>query len=359
MHKRHWDIFCTVVDHYGDIGVSWRLARQLAAEHGLTVRLWVDDLAALARICPAWPEGALQTKLAGVTVGQWSLAESATPVEVVVCAFGCDLPEPYLLRMTQAATPPVWLNLEYLSAEPWVEGCHGLASPHPRLPLQQWFFYPGFTPRTGGLLREAAVSQYIPPALPAGELRVSLFSYDQPQVDELLHCWADAAQPVRCLVPEGVLSGRLAAWGGRRGALTLETVPFVSQAEFDARLAGCHLNFVRGEDSFVRAQWAQHPFVWQIYPQQEDAHLVKLEAFLQRYLADLTFASSSASAVRAFWHAWNVPAPGALALAWPAFQAALPALQVHASVWAQQLFIQPDLARQLVSFATHRVESCL
>ncbi len=38
------DIFCAVVDNYGDIGVCWRLARQLAHEHGMTVRLWVDDL---------------------------------------------------------------------------------------------------------------------------------------------------------------------------------------------------------------------------------------------------------------------------------------------------------------------------
>ena len=45
-----WDIFCTVVDNYGDIGVCWRLARQLAAEHGFAVRLWVDDLASFARL---------------------------------------------------------------------------------------------------------------------------------------------------------------------------------------------------------------------------------------------------------------------------------------------------------------------
>ncbi len=359
MGTRPWDIFCTVVDHYGDIGVSWRLARQLAAEHGLTVRLWVDDLSALARICPAWPEGELQAELDGVAVGQWSLSNTAQPAQVVVSAFGCDLPEPYLLRMAQAATPPVWINLEYLSAEDWVEGCHGLASPHLRLPLRQWFFYPGFTHRTGGLLREAVVPQQAPPALLAGELRVSLFSYDQPRVDELLRCWASSAQPVTVMVPEGVLSSRLADWGGGRGALTLETVPFVSQPEFDARLARCHLNFVRGEDSFVRAQWAQRPFVWQIYPQAEDAHRVKLDAFLQRYLADLSLNNNSANAVRAFWQAWNAPVPGALTQAWPAFQAALPGLQAHASNWAQQLFIQPDLARQLVSFATHRVESCL
>jgi uncharacterized repeat protein (TIGR03837 family) len=47
-----WDIFCRVVDNYGDIGVCWRLARQLAAEHSCQVRLWVDDIEALRRIWP-------------------------------------------------------------------------------------------------------------------------------------------------------------------------------------------------------------------------------------------------------------------------------------------------------------------
>ncbi|MBY0444112.1 MAG: elongation factor P maturation arginine rhamnosyltransferase EarP, partial [Burkholderiales bacterium] len=37
-----WDIFCRVIDNYGDIGVCWRLARQLSFEHGFAVRLMVD-----------------------------------------------------------------------------------------------------------------------------------------------------------------------------------------------------------------------------------------------------------------------------------------------------------------------------
>ena len=51
--RPQWDVFCAVVDNYGDIGVCWRLSRQLAAEHGIAVRLWVDDLKPFARLCPA------------------------------------------------------------------------------------------------------------------------------------------------------------------------------------------------------------------------------------------------------------------------------------------------------------------
>mgnify|MGYP000340692020 CR=1 FL=1 len=47
--KARWDIFCSVVDNYGDIGVTWRLARQLALEYGLEVRLWVDEPGAFRR----------------------------------------------------------------------------------------------------------------------------------------------------------------------------------------------------------------------------------------------------------------------------------------------------------------------
>ncbi|MEO7887531.1 MAG: elongation factor P maturation arginine rhamnosyltransferase EarP, partial [Polaromonas sp.] len=42
-----WDIFCKVIDNFGDIGVCWRLAADLASR-GHKVRLWVDDASALA-----------------------------------------------------------------------------------------------------------------------------------------------------------------------------------------------------------------------------------------------------------------------------------------------------------------------
>ena len=52
-HPPSMAIFCKVVDNYGDIGICWRLARQLQREHGVAVILWVDDLISFRRICPA------------------------------------------------------------------------------------------------------------------------------------------------------------------------------------------------------------------------------------------------------------------------------------------------------------------
>ena len=122
--------------------------------------------------------------------------------------------------------------------------------------------------------------------------------------------------------------------------------------DYDRLLAACDLNFVRGEDSFVRSQWAALPFVWHIYPQDEDAHHVKLEAFMDRYCQGLS--ADAAQALRVFWREWN-RGEGA-GLAWPAFSAALPALLDHARVWASRLAVNGDLAANLVKFVSGKVK---
>ena len=148
-----WDIFCRVVDNYGDIGVCWRLARQLAAEHNVAVRLWVDDLNSFARLCPEIDSSLDRQRIAGMTVYRWREPfPDAIPGDVVIEAFGCELPAVFQAAMTAKAQPPVWINLEYLSAENWVTGSHALPSPQAK--LRKYFFFPGFVAGTGGLLRE-------------------------------------------------------------------------------------------------------------------------------------------------------------------------------------------------------------
>ena len=139
-----WDIFCRVVDNHGDLGVCWRLAVDLA-ERGETARLWVDDESALQWMAPLGHPG--------IELIRWGkphgpLAERA-PGDVVIEAFGCELPALFAKRMAQRTPAPCWINLEYLSAEAYVERSHGLPSPQlagPAAGLRKWFFYPGFTP---------------------------------------------------------------------------------------------------------------------------------------------------------------------------------------------------------------------
>jgi len=123
---------------------------------------------------------------------------------------------------------------------------------------------------------------------------------------------------------------------------------FVAQPLFDGLLREHTVLFVRGEDSFVRAQWAAKPFVWQIYPQAGDTHRIKLDAFLELYCRGLD--AAAAAAMRELWRAWNDADGAAMAGAWAGFMAHLPALQAHAVRWAGQLAQMPDLASNLLSF---------
>jgi uncharacterized repeat protein (TIGR03837 family) len=264
--------------------------------------------------------------------------------------------------MAGAAPRPVWINLEYLSAEAYVERNHGLASPQlsgPASGLTKWFFYPGFTPRTGGLLREAGLMERFQQAdgrrwladlgiAPRpGEQIVSLFCYDNPALGGLLDSLA--GQPTLLLATAGAASRQVANALGpsmSRGALRAVGLTYVTQVQYDELLWACDVNFVRGEDSLVRAHWAGKPFVWHIYPQHDQAHAGKLNAFLDRFLADAP--ASLAGPLRACWAAWNglsaerpvLPAPGP----WKA--------QVER--WRDGLLVQPDLITQLIGFVLER-----
>jgi len=377
MRGKHWDIFCSVVDNFGDIGVCWRLARQLAAEHQLTVRLWVDDLDSFRRLCPEIDPQAVSQTLRGIEVRRW-----ATPfpeflpsdtADVVIEAFACALPEKYLAAMAARTDKPVWINLEYLSAEGWIAGCHGLASPHPHWPLTKYFFFPGFAAGSGGLLRESELIRQrtawqadpeagwqhlgLPPAGP-GETSISLFCYRNPALPELLQAWSTGDAPVRCLVPQGLAWAQIEIYLGysslpageirQQGNLTLHALPFLPQESYDRLLWSCDLNFVRGEDSFARALWASRPLVWQIYPQQDAAHLNKLEAFLDLYCAGLS--QPATAACRDFWLAWNQASELRVTTAWAAYWRQRDELAAHAVHWTNQQARRTDLAENLVGF---------
>jgi uncharacterized repeat protein (TIGR03837 family) len=375
-HAR-WDIFCHVVDNFGDIGVCWRLARQLAGEHGKAVRLWVDDLAAFRHLCPEIRVDRAAQTVEGIEVRHWTGDLSGERAgDVVVETFACRLPEAFEAAMARHEPVPVWVNLEHLSAEPWVAGYHGLPSPHPRLPLKKYFFFPGFTEATGGLLRESDLERQwqefsaSPVAredflarlgVPAASLRtgawlVSLFAYENAALASLLGVWSRGERPILCLVPPGRNRADLERFAGRPlesgkavriGPLELHAIPFVPQQDYDCLLWSCDLNFVRGEDSFVRAQWAARPMLWHIYPQREDAHRAKLTAFLDAYLAGLS--GPAADAAREFFMAWN--GFGRIAdEVWRDLAAHFPEWRRHTGKWRKKQMEQQDLCSRLVQF---------
>lgn len=371
-------MFCRIVDNYGDVGVSWRLARSIAREHHKLVRLWLDDMTVLAKLRPEIDPARDRQRLEQVEVARIGRPFEATEVaDVVVETFGCDPPDEYVQAMAARAVKPRWINLEYLSAEDWVEGSHALPSPNPRLPLTKHFFFPGFTPRTGGLLREesllrrrdefqadegaqAAFWRALTGRAPApGTLKVSLFNYSDAPVESLARACVQHPAPVWLVAPEGIAATVIEQWCRVHAQLDSPrciVVPFMPQDQYDLLLWACDVNFVRGEDSFVRAQWAGRPFAWHIYPQDEGAHWIKLAAFLARYTAGLDRAH--AAAVTSLWEAWNrrdpAPSQGAgqagFPDAWAEFAARLPTLRRHGLAWASRLASRRDLAAEIVDF---------
>ena len=343
----HWDIFCKVIDNHGDIGVCWRLAADLAGR-GAQVRLFVDDAAALGWLAPRGARG--------VEVLAWEAAHTVEPGDVVVEAFGCDLDDAYVAAIARATSSrgrqPAWINLEYLSAEPWVERCHALPSPvlsGPGAGLVKRFFYPGFTDRTGGLLREPELPQrqrhfvrsdwLAAHGIPwQGERIASLFCYEPPGLAAWWTQLRDSRDPTLLLVTPGRAAAAMQSLlqpGADTGAVTVHWLPLLPQPDYDHLLWSCDFNGVRGEDSLVRALWAGKPFVWHIYPQDDGAHAAKLDAFLDWMDAP--------APVRQWHRAWNfgdvpLPVPD-----WGAWQDSV-------SRARERALAQPDLVTQLQAF---------
>ena len=382
---QRWDVICQVVDHYGDAGVCLRLARALAATPGREVRLLVDRPAVvldLIRPPPPGDAGYGWRDRSGVRVLGWDALPgvAGAPADVVVETFGCELP-PALQTPPPTGLAdqrsPVWLNLEHLSAEAWVEGCHGLPSPQPG-GRTRWFLFPGFTDRTAGLCGPTTP----PPALPATlarwadatapaeppetrrpddaprdvarrPLTGSVFCYRESPLPDLLDAIQRGPREVRLLVPAG-MPGTL---GARRlddqpgaiwqaGRLTLIRIPFLDQDIYDALLAACDFNLVRGEDSFVRAQWAARPLLWAAYRQAGAAHLDKLDAWLARCDMPLAWAALQT------WFNGGVAGPAAEPAAlWADALASLGDTEAWAQTWRERLLTLPRLERTLAEFA--------
>ena len=359
-----WDVFCHVVDNLGDIGVCWRLCADLAAR-GQTVRLWIDEPDALLWMAP----GALEGHIQGVQVLHWTeplapdLLPALPPADVWIETFGCRPPPEVQTHraaaMAAGGALPVWVNLEYMSAEAYVERSHrlpSLVSSGPLRGMGQWFFYPGFTAATGGLLREtdlaARQSSFNAAAwlatqglVPGEQRRASLFCYEPAALPALLQ---QAGQDLASdwLVTAGRAADAVSAAQAQdldTGRVALHRLPRLTQRDYDHLLWACDLNFVRGEDSLVRALWAGKPLVWHIYPQHDNAHHAKLEAFLDWLQAP--------DSLRAFHRHWNGITP--VHSVWPGWDT-VDSWQPCVLAARARLLAQPDLTSQLLEFVAEK-----
>jgi len=289
--------------------VCWRLAAQLA-ERGHSVTLYADDASALQWMAP---QG-----FSGVTVLPWppepASFGSEDAAHVVIEAFGCELPQGFQAAMAAWTQAPIWINLEYFSAEDEALRNHGLPSPvlHGLAKgLSKWFFYPGLSEKSGGLLHGPTPEAVVPVADSA--LRISVFCYEPASLGKWLKQLSDLPHTVRLQVTAGraTQAVRLAMQAlGPDHPLEVTELPYVSHTEFDHLLAAQDLNLVRGEDSLARAIWAGKAFLWQIYPQEDGVHLKKLTAFLK--------ASQAPDVVVQAHLAWNADQATAMPVLSPA-----------------------------------------
>jgi uncharacterized repeat protein (TIGR03837 family) len=363
-----WDIFCRVIDNYGDIGVGWRLSVGLAAR-GERVRFWIDDTSALAWMAPSGAPN--------VEIRHWTRpiqTEGLAPGDILLETFACEIDPEFIAAYADwtgaRGQKGLWINLEYLSAESYVERNHGLPSPvmtGPGAGLCKYFFYPGFSKATGGLLREPDLAERQARFERAdwlqqrgvnwqGERLVSLFCYEPPALADLLDQLATGLQATQLLVTAGRATAavtacisnktRLQPLWNKLELLSIRYLPALTQDDYDHLLWACDLNFVRGEDSLVRALWANKPFVWQIYPQHDDAHHRKLEAFLAMLDAP--------PSLRAFHMVWNGVNSHTNSKAGQQTQLPVLALDSWRQVVVragQQLRQQDDLVTQIMRFA--------
>lgn len=356
------DIFCNVIDNFGDAGVCWRLARELADITDWRVRLIIDRPELIGRLAGApVPDS--------VEVSDWR--DSGKHVaDIVIEAFACQIPPDYLDRMRLRSPSPVWINLEYLSAEAWIEDCHSLPSPEPSSGIAKYFYFPGFTAGSGGLIREHRLDALRDDMRHPGyrdtwlaetlglektdDCLVSLFCYPDSPLDALFAEWRRSPRPVHCLLADGLTEPHLQKIlaNATRSGIRITRLPFMPQDAYDRLLAACDVNFVRGEDSFVRAQWAGKPFVWQAYRQSEGTHLVKLDAFLGRYLAALP--PETAQTVGELHSGWNGGARWQEGI-WSRFLSKALELAAHNVRWSETLRKHGNLAENLAVFCQSKL----
>lgn len=278
-------IFCDVIDNFGDAGFCLRLSRDLCKFYNVT--LFCNNLTVLKKITNK-EDLSSSSKL---QIYSWPNSNNYyhSP-NIVIEAFSCRVPS--CLIDEYKKNNPLIIELEYLTAESFADDCHGLASFSDGLP--RYFFFPGFTHKTGGLIFEKDFIEYANKSSICNSSStkiLTLFSYHEANHYALIKALSNSKFKFEINLFEGLqleainklLSTNLNIGDNLKlDNINFKVIPMVSQKEYDKMLISSDLNLVRGEDSIVRAMFSGKPFLWNIYPQEENAHKLKLEALFSR-----------------------------------------------------------------------------
>lgn len=302
-------VLCKVVDNFGDIGVVFRLCRALSElKKNLEIRLVVSNLDSFAKISKGIDSSKTFQEFRGWKVFDWNdnaLCKkefSKNPPEFILECFQCGRPEwlEELLFSPQFNLNVQIVNVEYLTAESWADDFHLLKSGTRSAKIKKINFMPGFTKKTGGLILDKnfmrclsekkfalnLVKQNLDKKILSEDFsdsfKILIFSYPK-NFDFLASAIKEFSFLKKIIVfvasGAGADSAKISL---KKFKVDFVCLPFMQQEVWDAFLSLMDFSFVRGEDSFSRCCLFGNPFIWNIYPQEEEFHIVKLNAFLQK-----------------------------------------------------------------------------
>lgn len=302
-------VLCKVVDNFGDIGVVFRLCRALSElKKNLEIRLVVSNLDSFAKISKGIDSTKTFQEFRGWKVFDWNdnaLCKkefSKNPPEFILECFQCGRPEwlEELLFSPQFNLNVQIVNVEYLTAESWADDFHLLKSGTRSAKIKKINFMPGFTKKTGGLILDKnfmcclsekkfalnLVKQNLDKKILSEDFsdsfKILIFSYPK-NFDFLASAIKEFSFLKKIIVfvasGAGADSAKISL---KKFKVDFVCLPFMQQEVWDAFLSLMDFSFVRGEDSFSRCCLLGNPFIWNIYPQEEEFHIVKLNAFLQK-----------------------------------------------------------------------------
>lgn len=302
-------VLCKVVDNFGDIGVVFRLCRALSElKKNLEIRLVVSNLDSFAKISKGIDSTKTFQEFRGWKVFDWNdnaLCKkefSKNPPEFILECFQCGRPEwlEELLFSPQFNLNVQIVNVEYLTAESWADDFHLLKSGTRSAKIKKINFMPGFTKKTGGLILDKnfmcclsekkfalnLVKQNLDKKILSEDFsdsfKILIFSYPK-NFDFLASAIKEFSFLKKIIVFVASGAGAdLAKISLKKFKVDFVCLPFMQQEVWDAFLSLMDFSFVRGEDSFSRCCLFGNPFIWNIYPQEEEFHIVKLNAFLQK-----------------------------------------------------------------------------
>lgn len=304
------DIFCEIIDNFGDIGVVYRISKELKKIfQNVRIRIVLNRLEEFKAINKKVKDVDYQEIDGLICVTEKYVKENMESFgvsDVFIEAFGCNVPEEYVKAAKENSK--LWINLEYLSGEKWIEDFHLCESLIDSKTLKKIFFMPGFSEKSGGVIidsgflermkfgkenRDEVFKKYFKDFDLKDKFIGTVFSYEK-NFENLLETLKNyEKETVLLLMGEKtqksfseILKKNLTEDYGnivKYGKITMIYSDFFSQEEYEEIISASDFNFTRGEDSFVRGIILGKPFMWHIYLQEEKAHMDKIKAFTERF----------------------------------------------------------------------------